>query len=202
MKILAFLLFVLPISGFSQSFDSWKGLKLDETTPAAALEKFAGPKADKSGEGFRPLKYDEWFIKDKAFRLLHYENIEGFSDVKLYFRDDKLVVIHIEPQKLKASLLPQTYNVEFEILISGMNKDFYPNNTSVERGKNYPKKFPVTYYLMHKAERSIFFVFVGNSGLKSVLGGSDDINSFPGEAKQIQMISKTLQNNKGSDLLK
>ncbi len=60
---------------------------LDETTHAQALIAFANPKTDKPGQQFRPMKYNEWFDTKgrKDFHLLHYENIEGFKDVKLYF---------------------------------------------------------------------------------------------------------------------
>lgn len=206
--ILALLLvtFALPLSTLAQSFDSWRGLRLDETTPAVVLEKFEKPKEDKSGVGFRPLKYDEWFIKDKNYRMIHFENIEGFSDVMLYFRDDKLVVIHLEPKNLKASLLPQTYNADFDVLVSGIDKAAFPNDTETVRGKNYPKHFPQLYWLMHRAEKSICFVMVGNNSARSILGSlgasTDDMNSFPGNAEQIQLISNSIRNTKGSDLLK
>jgi len=43
-----------------------------------------------------------WFTKNigKNLRTLHYENVEGFGDVKLKFNgDSKLVVIHLEFKK-------------------------------------------------------------------------------------------------------
>ncbi|HNQ14541.1 MAG TPA: hypothetical protein PKM58_03195 [Pyrinomonadaceae bacterium] len=138
--------------------------------------------------------------------MIHFENIEGFSDVMLYFRNDKLVVIHLEPKKLKASLLPQTYNAEFEVLVTGLDKAFSPKSIDTDRGKNYPKNFPQLYWLMHRADTSICFVMVGNTTARSILGSlganTDDMNSFPGNAEQIQLISKSIRNTSGSDLLK
>lgn len=201
MKLL-FLLLLLSVTAAGQSFSEWRGFILGQTTPETVLEQFKSPKSDKSSESFRPLKYDEWFVKTKDFRLIHFENIEGFSDVKLYFRDGKLVVIHLEPKKLKASLLEQTYNADFEVLVSGADKAMSPSSIETDRGKNYPKKFPTVYWLLHRSADSVFFAMVGNTGLKSMLGGGDDMNSFPGDVKQIQLISNALRSQAGSDLLK
>ena len=60
---------------------------------------------------------------------------------------------------------------------------------------------------MHKAELSYIFVLVDNVSLRSTLGTvlvgpMDDVNSVPGKAGVIQLLSVSLETTKGSDLLK
>jgi hypothetical protein len=188
--------------------DRWREMVLDESTTEQALAKFPNPKADKKDQIFRPLKYNEWFnVKNnKNFRLLHYENIEGFKDVKLFFLDNKLVVIQLEPEKLAASLLPQTYGTDFEVLVSGFDKAVSSKDFEREKGKTYPKRFPTVYEVMHKADKSYIFAGIGNSSFGSILSKSvgleDDPNSMPGKVLMIQLISRSLENKAATNLLK
>jgi hypothetical protein len=160
LKILPLFLLVLALNVFSQdkpSLDKWRGMVLDVTTPAQALEVFKTPKEDKPSQGFRPLKYNEWFaVKDnKSFRIIHWENIEGFSDVKLYFLNEKLVVIHLEPQKLGASLLNQTYGVEFEPVYTGFDKAVDQKNYDRANGKAYARSFHQSTILRIKLKKAM-----------------------------------------------
>lgn len=190
------------------SLDKWHGMVLDQTTPAQALEVFTSPKEDKTGQSFRPAKYNEWFnVKDnKNFRVIHWENIEGFGDVKLYFLSDKLVAIHLEPDKLKASLVSKTYGVEFEPVFGGADKVISPGDFDRSNGKSTARRFPTVYYLMYQGAKSYAFVMVDNSSFGSVLGKTvgveDDPNSVPGKAKILELISRSLENKQGTDLLK
>ncbi len=205
------LLFVWSLSVCGQDKalpDRWRELILDEATPEQVLEKFKNPKADKPNQSFRPLKYNEWFnVKNnKNFRLIHYENIEGFKDAKLFFLDNKLVVIQLEPEKLGASALAQSYGVDFEVLVSGISKALSPQDFDRDKGKAYPKRFPDFYEVMHKAEKSCIFAGIANNSVGSILGRGigleDDSNSLPGKVSMIQLISRKLESNSGTNLLK
>jgi hypothetical protein len=211
LKILPILFLISVANIFPQdkpSLDKWRGMVLDVTTSSQALEAFKNPKEDKTGQSFRPIKYNEWFaVKDnKSFRMIHWENIEGFPDVKLYFLGDKLVVIHLEPQKLGASLLNQTYGVEFEPIFTGFDKAIDQKNYDRSNGKTQARSFPSLYFLMYKAEKSYAFALVSNGSfgamLQKSMGVEDDANSLPGKVTAFQLISRSLENNKGSDLLK
>lgn len=212
MKYSIIFILLFTFSSFGQtekaSLDSWRGLTLDQSTSEQILEKFSGQKTDKSNQPFRPLKYDEWFDKkNKNFRVIHYENIEGFKDVKLFLLNNKLVVIQLEPKQLAASALQKAYEVEFEPLISGFDQAASPRDYERNKGKVYPKSFPTVYNLLGQTEQAIAFAGVGNSSFGAILSksmgvGIDDSNSLPGKIFMLQLISRTLENNKGIDLLK
>ncbi len=189
--------------------NQWRGLILDEATPEQVLEKFKNPKTDKGNQQFRPLKYNEWFkVKNnKNFRFIHYENIEGFKDVKLFFLESKLIAIQLEPEKLAASALEQSYGVDFEVLISGFEQAVNSGDYERDKGKVYPKSFPTVYEVMNKSEKSFLFAGIANNSFGTILGKSmgvdvDDSNSLPGKVYMIQLISRKLESNTGTNLLK
>lgn len=207
-------LFVLSLSVFGQNNDKaqtdrWRGLILDEATPEQVLDKFKNPKADKSNQPFRPLKYNEWFAvkNNKNFRFIHYQNIEGFKDVKLFFLQNKLVAIQLEPEKLAAALLTQTYGVNFEVLVSGFEQAANSQDYERDKGKVYPKSFPTVYEVMNKSDKSYLFAGIANNSFGTILGKSmgvdiDDSNSLPGKVYMIQLISRKLESSSGTNLLK
>lgn len=190
--------------------DRWRGLVLDEATPEKAIEVLGKPKTDKEAQKFRPIKFNEWFDVDgKKFRILHYENsvaVNGFDDVKLIFRDNKLVCISLEPEKLGANLLALSYEGEFVYLSDKALESFSPGDFERNQGRSYPKSYPEYYYLMNKTVKSYAFALIGNSSFGSIfgkaLGVKDASESLPGNVSVIQLISITLQTSKGTELLK
>lgn len=204
------LIFVLSFTVFSQNPDSWRGLVLDEATPEKAAEILGKPKTDKANQSFRPLKFNEWFdVKTKNFRIFHYENaaaIEGFKDVKLIFRNEKLVALTLEPEKLEASALSRAYGVEFQYLSDKISQSMAPRDFERDNGKTYPKNYPDIYYLMHNAEKSYIFALIANNSLGAILGKGmgvkDASESIPGKVAVIQLITKSLEETKSRDLLK
>jgi hypothetical protein len=191
----------------AQQTNQWRGMVLDQTTPEQALEAFGKPKADKIITNFRPYKYDEWFdYKKQSFRMIQFDKPEGFKDVKLFFKDGLLSAIELNPIKLEASLVSKSYGVPFEPIFdwaSNSNPDRFATDTRVNR----TIQFPTVYEMMHKGESSYIFVLVSNVSLKSTLGTllvgpNDDVNSVPGKAARIQIISRALETTKGNDLLK
>jgi hypothetical protein len=203
------LILIFAFSVFAQSPNSWKGLVLDEATPEKAIAVLGKPKTDKSNESFRPLKFNEWFdVKDKVFRIFHYEDeskIEGFKDVKLTFKDNKLVAITLEPEKIEANALSRAYEVEFQYLSDKFSESTSPRDFERNQGKSYPKSYPPGYYLMHNAEKSYIFALIANNSFGAILGKSmgvkDASESIPGKVAIIQLITKSLQETKSKDLL-
>lgn len=204
---------LLTFSIFAQDkakITEWRGLVLDRATPEKAIEVLGKPKTDKPNQKFRPLKFDEWFdVEAKNFRELHWEKvsqIEGFDDVKLFFRDDKLVSIWLEPKKLEANALQISYNGDFVYLTDKTAQLFNPGDFERNQGKTYPKSFPDLYYLMNKNEAAYGFVMVANNSFGSILGKSlgvqDAGESLPGKISIINLISKSLESKKGTNLLK
>ena len=206
--ILTIAIALLTITAINaQQTNQWRGMVLDQTTPEQALEAFGKPKVDKVITNFRPLKYDEWFdYKKQSFRMIQFDKPEGFKDVKLFFKDGLLRAIELNPIKLEASLVSKSYGVPFEPIFDG-----FSNNTrgrlATDTRVNRPTEFPTVYTMMHRGEASYIFVGVDNSSFLRALGTMlvgpmDDVNSVPGKAARIQIISRALETTKGNDLLK
>jgi hypothetical protein len=199
---------LFSINAFGQQTNQWRGLVLDQATPEQAMETLGKPKADKPAAKFRPMKYDEWFdYKNRTFRTLEFDKIEGFSKVKLFFLEGTLRAIELSPKKLEASLVSKSYGVDFESILPGGLSNVASGRLATDNRVNRSIEFPTVYYLMHKAELSYIFVLVDNVSLRSTLGTvlvgpMDDVNSVPGKAGVIQLLSVSLETTKGSDLLK
>jgi hypothetical protein len=77
-----------------------------------------------------------------------------------------------------------------------------PGNFGRETGR--ARAFPLFYYLYAKPPKTFILASVHNGGLGAMLGAksiNDDIG-FPGEVQQLQIISRTLENRDGVDILK
>lgn len=214
MKILFSVTFILfacvMVFGQKAQTNQWRGLILDEATPEKAIEILGKPKTDKENQAYRPLKFNEWFdVKKKDFRILHYEDvsqIEGFKDVKLIFRDNKLVAIWLEPKKLEANTLEMAYDAEFRYLSDKTAESMNPRDFERNQGRSYPKSFPTVYFVMNKNDSAYAFAMVANNSFGSILGKSMGVNdaseSLPGNVAIINLISKSLESKAGVNLLK
>lgn len=209
-KLLPLFILIFALSIYSQKPNEWRSLVLDESSPEKAIEVLGKPKTDKLNQSFRPLKFNEWFdVGKKDFRIFHYEDvasIEGFKDVKLTFRNDKLVSITLEPKELGANALPRSYETEFVYLSDKFSESMNPRDFERNQGKSYPKSYPAVYFLMHKADQSYVFAMIANNSFGSLLGKSmgvkDASESLPGKVAMIQLISRNLEETKSKDLLK
>lgn len=190
--------------------NQWRGLVLGEATVENTIETLGKPKSDKSDQKFRPIKFNEWFdVKAKDFRILHYEdkqNINGFDDVKLVFRANKLVVIRLEPKKLEANALPLAYDSEFVYLSDKFSESMNPNDFEQNRGQSFPKSYPTVYFLTNITPNAYAFAMVANNSFGSILGKSmgvkDASESLPGKVDMIDLISTSLLSKEGTNLLK
>lgn len=202
-------IFLLFLCGriFSQTADGWRGLVIDESTPEQAITALGQPKSDKNGDNPFPtsarfIKY--YFVEKKSvekLRILHWENVEGFDDVKLAFDDkSKLVVINLEPKKIKAP----------EFFASFPSLDFKQFDNSAiylvrtERSL-YLCKLQATFgqaFGAIIAGASVGGGIYGQSVMMKTLG---DLTSANGKVTFLEIISKTLLKpkkvQKGSELL-
>ena len=125
----------------------------------------------------------------------------------LYFLKDKLVVIQLDPHaKIAPTALPKAYGVEFNPIVSGIDEAMSPQLFERNQGKVYPKTYPTSYSLVGAAPKSIINALIDNavgSAMKSVFGVRDTAGGgFPGTVHNIQLLSRTLENRQGADLLK
>jgi hypothetical protein len=192
--------------------DKWHGLILNQSTPEDAIRLFGSPKKDRNG-GLRTYPLNKRLVVDhdsSELRKLYYDNIEGVEHVEIGFRQGRLVIVEIHPkQEIPASNLGSIYQVEFVPKVSEIEQSFNPSSVERDKGQVYPKDYPVTYYLIALTEKSYVSAFVENSVVGSVfLGnkrsklGDHDSGGFPGKVKIIQIISRTLENREGLDVLK
>ncbi len=192
--------------------DRWHDLILDQSTPDDVIKVLGQPKSDRPG-GARTYPLNERLTIDhnsKDFRKLSYEKVAGMDHADLIFKDNKLVLIELHPMKsILATSLPNLYRIEFVPKIGKMDRDFHPQDYEQNQGKVYPKNYPVAYFLVALTKTSYVSAYVNNSSAKSVLFGSsrgsaggEDTGGFPGKVEIIQIISRTLENRAGADVLK
>jgi hypothetical protein len=183
--------------------DRWRGLVIDQATPDDAIKSLGKPESDKV-DRLRIFDIDpKWISKkqaEKAFRKLRFKGVEGLKNVELSFLDDKLVMIDLVPEKkIEASSLSTIYGVSFESRFPTLYRGGIGH--SLNSG-NYP---PV-YYLHGQVAEVFIGAVIGNSGLGAVLRGStglpDSDTHYPGTVGQIQIVSRTLENRDGGDVLK
>ena len=191
----------------SQTPDGWRGLVIDVSIPEQAITALGQPKSDKVGDNPFPMsarfiKY--YFVEKKAaekLRILHWENVEGFDDVKLAFDDKaKLVVINLEPKNIRAP----------EFFASFASLDFKQFHNSAiyvvptERSL-YLCELQATFGQAVGAAvagASVGGGIYGQSVAKKTLG---DLASANGKVTFLEIISKTLvksEKQKGSELFK
>lgn len=206
MKVL-FLILVFSFSIFAQSPDSWRGLMLDEATPENAIATLGAPTLDKT-DSFRVYKIDEWVskeIREKKFRRLEYKSLEGFEKVILCFKENKLVFIELNPKKLSPNVLAKSYDgIKFKPVFDKLDRALSPRNFERDNGELKAKSYPLFYYLVAVADKTFLLASVSNSSLGAMLGSksvNDDLD-YPGKVEQFQIISRTLENTEGQELLK
>lgn len=204
--LLLLLLFVFPLIAFAQKPNEWKGLVLNESTPEKVIEVFGKPKTDKPNA--LPIFQGKWMtknIRQKTWRLLHYENVVGFNDVKLGFdSNSKLVLIHLEPKKIEAQAFLSAYpDLEFRFA----DEVLTPADFKSPRRDDTTKSLGVYYVLIGLNDSTFVFTGVGNatgSVASTMFGGMGRkaSRSVAGDVKVIQLVSRTLENKEGVDLLK
>ncbi len=179
-------------------------LVIDESTPEKALETLGKPYADKI-DSFRVYKIDDWLtksIREKKYRRLEFKKVEGFDKVILAFADNKLVFIELNPEKLDPDVLENAYGIPFTATFSKFDRALNPGNFGRETGR--PQSYPAFYYLYATSPKTFLVAGIGNSSSGSLLGANavnDDIG-FPGTVKQLQLVSRTLENKDNSNILK
>ncbi|MDQ3220948.1 MAG: hypothetical protein M3Q26_09435, partial [Acidobacteriota bacterium] len=130
-KLLSLFILMFAVSAFGQKPDRWKGFVLNETSPQQVLEVLGTPKTDKPTIlAIIQYKWMTKAIRNKDWRVLHYENVEGFKDVKLGFdKADKLVFISLEPMKITAQSFVSSYgDLEFRFANEVMSPADFKNS--------------------------------------------------------------------------
>jgi hypothetical protein len=187
--------------------DRWHGLIINESTPEDAIKALGQPVSDKS-ESFRPYPFDKRIsTKGRTFRHLKFKEIKGLDSARLVFTDDKLVCIFLDlKEKIAASAIQNNYGIDFEPKISAMNSSSNPNDYERHEGKLYPKNYPAGYYLVGTTPEVWIGAAIDNSSFGSLMlgssRGSTGSGAFPGKAVSLIILSRSLENKEGADVLK
>lgn len=205
--LLSFLL-LFTAQAFAQQPDRWRGLIIDETTPEQAIEILGEPESDRARNGRIFINNPKW-LRDgaaKELRVLHWENVGEFPDVKLGFENDTLVLIHLEPKKLTAQAFVSAYD---GLELRYGNEVQSPSDFERERvNSDRPFRLGVVYLLVGVTDKVFVFGQCGNATgnvMSTLFGGGDDRQagrSVPGDVGVIQLVSRTLEDRTAVDLLK
>lgn len=213
-KVVLALLGVLAfgVSAFAQETDKpspnrWHGLTIDQSTPEDAIAALGQPVSDKT-ESFRPYPFEKRIsTKGKTFRQLKFKEIKGLDSARLVFTDDKLIFIALDfKDKIPATAIQNNYGIEFEVKVSQMDVSMNPRNYERVQGKLYPKNFPSGYFLQGMTAEVWIGATIDNSSFGSLMMGSSrgstGTGAFPGKATSVIILSRSLENREGADVLK
>jgi len=206
--------FLLAAVAFAQDAphpDQWHGLTLDVSTPADAAAALGETSTDKPDK-LSVLYIGKWFDKEvqskPVLRRMEFKSVDGFRMVEAYFRGDKLVALLLSfKDGINPTALKNIYGIDFDPYIGGFAEAARPQDFERHEGKVYPKTYPTIYSLAAVAEKSVIWAGVRNDGfsaiLKDSLGARDTAGGgFPGKVTAVMLISRTLEDHKGADLLK
>jgi len=187
--------------------DRWRGLIIDQSTPEDAIKALGQPVTDKD-ESFRPYPFDKRIsTKGKTFRHLKFKEIKGLDSARLVFTDNKLVCISLDlKDSIPASAIQNNYGIEFEPKIGALSSAENPRDYERHEGKLYPKNYPAGYYLVGMTVEVWIGAAINNSSFSSMMlgssRGSTGGGAFPGKAMSVIILSRSLENREGADVLK
>jgi hypothetical protein len=190
--------------------DRWRGLVIDESTPEDIIRLFGQPRADRN-ERMHLDPIERWFTRrqrERIFRRLEYRNLEGIDKAWFYFDNNKLAQIMLDlDEEVAAQALPNIYNLQFRPVIGRFAQAVTPQNFPREQGQVYPREYPIVYHLVSVSDRTVVLAMINN--VPSILGAlsrsagiPDQAGEFPGKVQFLQIISRTLENRDGSDVLR
>lgn len=186
---------------FELKVDGWRGLVLDQTTPADAVRLLGTPASDKT-DRVEVHNVDKWVAekrREKIFRKLVFKKLDPVERAELYFLDDKLVMIRLwygKDSKLPAREIPAAYGADFLLVESGVPKDSTPAMYEGQKESLIPKVYPTIYYMVTVAPSSFVSAAVMNGSVKSVLKEmvrKPTTNPFPGKVLYVEMVSRRLE---------
>ncbi len=202
--MLGLVVVLVPFLVSAQSPNTWRGLTLDKTTIKDAVAVLGKPSKRKEKQKLR-TQVNDWLDKSHRYTKLEFKKPDGLDKVTLYFLDGTLRVIDLDlKEKINPNSLEGAYGLGFVPKVSGIEVAFNPEDYERNQGKIYPKNYPVIYRLIGVAERAYVVATIGNSSFGSImkdLGGISD-QSYPGKVEGIQLISTTLRDARGIDVLR
>lgn len=190
--------------------DRWHGLILDQSTPEDVVRVLGQSKND-SLNRIVADPIDNWLTKkhkDKIFRTLEFKQPEGIDRAWLYFLDGKLVAIMLDVKKgISPEGLSNIYGLTFQPVVRAVDLAFKPGDYERNQGHIYPKTFPTVYHMVAVSDHSFVTAMISNvpsfgGALAKSMGIPDQPGSLPGRVEFVMLISRTLENRDGANVLK
>lgn len=190
--------------------DRWRGLVLDQSTPADAVRVLGNPSSDRAGK-INVFRIHSWLTKrtkEQVFRTLEFKKPEGIDKARLSFLDNKLVAIDLDVKEgISPAGLSNIYGIEFQPMVGAVDVAFHPRDYERNQGRVYPKTYPTVYSMVAVSERSFIDAMIGNvpsfgGVLAKSMGVPDQPGTFPGRVEFITIVSRTLENKDGSNVLR
>jgi hypothetical protein len=217
MKILILIAVLMTVPSFTCAQeqerplpDRWRGLILDQSTPEDAIRVLGTPAIDKMGS-LSAFRIQSWLTKktkERIFRTLEFKKPEGIDKAFLSFLDGKLVAITLDMKKgIAPGALSNIYGIEFQPMVGATDIAFRPRDYETTQGRVYPKTYPTVYSMVGVSEKSFVDAMVTNvpsfgGALARSAGIPDQPGTFPGKVEFVTLISRTLENRDGADVLK
>jgi hypothetical protein len=146
--------------------------------------------------------------KERVFRALEYSKPEGIDKAWLFFYEGKLVSILLDVKKgIDPNGLNHIYGISFEPIFGQADLAMSPRDFERNQGKVYAKTYPTVYSMVGVSEKTFAVVMVTNvpsigGALARSMGVPDSSATLPGRVEFIQLVSRTLENKDGTDVLK
>ncbi len=190
--------------------DRWRGMVIDESTPEDVTAKMGKPVKDELARFPRGALGDLLTAKtkEKKFRRLEYKELEGIDKAYFTFSENKLVAISLDIKKeFSPNALPNTYGLEFKPAFGSLTMALSPEKFERNQGKDYAISYPTVYNLVAKSEKTFIVALVANNSFGSILkdvavGGRSKEGTFPGKVAYVEILSRTMENRDGADVLK
>lgn len=195
------LTFLLASSTFAQTKTveplSWKGMIIDTSSPSDVITKFGQPEKEETSRLDILNTKSNLFTQNiykKEWRILKYKEIEQAINVRFAFnKDNKLVFIKFNPSSRK-SIDVQAFLKSFE------NTNFKPKEGSSLQYILFSKQEPG--YILAEVTRSISDLLARKSIFDTKTIEDVPNDNLEGIIVSVQFISKSLENNDNTDVLK
>ena len=190
--------------------DRWRGLILDQSTPEDAIRVLGRPAKD-SMSRLPADPIGNWLTKrhkESIFRALEFKKPEGIDKAWLFFLDGKVVEIMLDVKKgISPAGLSNIYGIQFRPVINAMDIAFRPQDYERNQGQVYPKTYPTVYHMVGISSASFVTAMISNvpsfgGALAQSMGIPDAPGSLPGRVQFVTLISRSLENKDGSNVLK
>src|SRR5438309_5117693 len=180
---------LVAATAFAQSScpraDGFRGLMLNQTTSEEAVRILGQPVADKT-DRLDVAKLSKWLDpkhKEKIFRQLAFKNVGDFSQIRLSFLENKLVMIDLEVKKiLFPARLNDLFGLEFAVIGAQQGPSDLPNEPGKYPVRFIPVFYPFNYNMIDISDKTFIWVDCSTGDART-----------PGKIDRSRQVSRVLE---------